>query len=385
MTTEALPPTWPPIHGSAIGCASVQTASLRSVRESPIRSGRAHGAGAGGRRGTRRRRGPHRDDRGDHRSKPRRGFDRRQPFHPAFGRCASAGVRGSPRRVHRDRRDKLAVPKEASRSKMGRSPLRTARPPATGSWPTTPYWIGPNWRRGPKPVSAYQVVGTSVARLDLPDKLAGLPRYVHDLTLVGMVYGRVVRPPSRGATLREIDTGPTEALPGVIAVVHDGLPCGRGRTRGGRAASCRPAAPRRGLGAATDTARRGRIARVPHIGADGYHRGGCLSGNGSAPASPLIRRVLPSPLPRTRLDRPLLRCRAPGDDRLEIWTHSQGVHVLRREIARVLEIPQDHLVVRHVDGSGCYGHTVPTRSDGRRGTRPRRTGPTGAGGVVTTR
>ena len=57
------------------------------------------------------------------------------------------------------------------------------------------------------------LVGTSVARLDLPDKLSGRPRYVHDLTLDGMLYGRVVRPPSRAATLLDIDTGPTETCP----------------------------------------------------------------------------------------------------------------------------------------------------------------------------
>jgi nicotinate dehydrogenase subunit B len=42
------------------------------------------------------------------------------------------------------------------------------------------------------------------------------------MTLNGMVYGRVVRPPSRGATLRDIDTGAIEQLPGVITVVRDG-------------------------------------------------------------------------------------------------------------------------------------------------------------------
>ena len=30
--------------------------------------------------------------------------------------------------------------------------------------------------------------------------------------------------------------------------------------------------------------------------------------------------------------------------------------MLRREIGRALAIPADRLVVRHVDGSGCYGH-----------------------------
>src|SRR5947209_15280727 len=74
----------------------------------------------------------------------------------------------------------------------------------------------------PKPESSYAVVGTDVARLDLPDKLTGRPRYPHDLTLDGQVYARVVRPPSRGAKLRDVDTGPTLSLPGVITVVRDG-------------------------------------------------------------------------------------------------------------------------------------------------------------------
>ena len=58
--------------------------------------------------------------------------------------------------------------------------------PATGRYP-------------PKPVSAYRVVGTSLPRLDLPDKLTGRPRYTHDLSPDGLCYGRIVRPPSRAA------------------------------------------------------------------------------------------------------------------------------------------------------------------------------------------
>src|SRR5580692_6137199 len=37
----------------------------------------------------------------------------------------------------------------------------------------------------PKSESDYEVVGTDVARLDLPDKLTGRPRYLHDLILDG--------------------------------------------------------------------------------------------------------------------------------------------------------------------------------------------------------
>ncbi|HEU5390039.1 MAG TPA: molybdopterin cofactor-binding domain-containing protein, partial [Streptosporangiaceae bacterium] len=81
--------------------------------------------------------------------------------------------------------------------------------PATGGYP-------------PKPVSAYRLVGTSAPRLDLPDKIAGRPRYAHDLSPDGLCYGRVVRPPARGATLTGLDSTAALALPGVLTVVRDG-------------------------------------------------------------------------------------------------------------------------------------------------------------------
>jgi nicotinate dehydrogenase subunit B len=66
------------------------------------------------------------------------------------------------------------------------------------------------------------VVGTSLPRLDLPDKLTGRPRYVNDLSPDGLCYGRIVRPPSRGATLAGLDPAAALALPGVLTVVRDG-------------------------------------------------------------------------------------------------------------------------------------------------------------------
>src|ERR1700682_6560034 len=119
--------------------------------------------------------------------------------------------------------DKLAVPKTELSIDDGQ--ISAADGAATSYWECaddTLLDMAANGAVAPKPVSDYRVVGTSVARLDLPDKLTGRPRYVHDMTMDGMVYGRIVRPPSRGATLRDIDTGATEQLPGVITVVRDG-------------------------------------------------------------------------------------------------------------------------------------------------------------------
>jgi CO/xanthine dehydrogenase Mo-binding subunit len=42
--------------------------------------------------------------------------------------------------------------------------------------------------------------------------------------------------------------------------------------------------------------------------------------------------------------------------RLTVWTHSQGIYILRAGIADVLGMNEDALRLIHVPGAGCYGH-----------------------------
>jgi CO/xanthine dehydrogenase Mo-binding subunit len=254
--------------------------------------------------------------------------------------------------------DKLAVPKEALTIEDGQ--IAAPNGAATSYWELADDTLLDRAASGdavPKPVTAYHIVGTNVARLDLPDKLTGQPRYVHDLTLDGMVYGRVVRPPSRGATLRDIDTGPTEDLPGVIAVVRDGnflAVVAEHEETALRAADLlrrdavwdqRPTLPDEDAlpaflsSAPTDTTVIADVGQQPRSGVArslnaSYHRPYLAHGSIGPSCAVAVA----------------------AHDGLQIWTHSQGVHMLRREIARELAIPQDRLVVRHVEGAGCYGH-----------------------------
>jgi len=46
--------------------------------------------------------------------------------------------------------------------------------------------------------------------------------FVQDLRLPGMVFGRVVRPPSYSAQLASLQDAVVKRMPGVIAVVRDG-------------------------------------------------------------------------------------------------------------------------------------------------------------------
>ncbi len=43
---------------------------------------------------------------------------------------------------------------------------------------------------------------------------------------------------------------------------------------------------------------------------------------------------------------------------LEVWTHSQGIFGLRRDLAMAFNLAETAIVVRHVPGAGCYGHNA---------------------------
>lgn len=72
-----------------------------------------------------------------------------------------------------------------------------------------------------KSVDAWRVTGTSVRKVNGESFVTGAHRFVSDMTLPGMLIGKVLRPPAYGARLSSIDLSAAKAIGGVI-VVHDG-------------------------------------------------------------------------------------------------------------------------------------------------------------------
>ena len=69
---------------------------------------------------------------------------------------------------------------------------------------------------------AYRLVGTSVPRVDIPQIVAGQHVFIQDVVVPGMLHGRLVRPPSPGASLVPIDDTSVRDLPGLVKVVREG-------------------------------------------------------------------------------------------------------------------------------------------------------------------
>lgn len=68
----------------------------------------------------------------------------------------------------------------------------------------------------------YLVIGTRPPRYDAVDKVTGRARYGPDISLPGLLHGKILRSPHAHARIRSIDTSRAQALPGVHAVVTAG-------------------------------------------------------------------------------------------------------------------------------------------------------------------
>jgi len=207
-----------------------------------------------------------------------------------------------------------------------------------------------------KAPSQHRIVGKSEPRRDLHAKVTGAA-YVHDLELPGMVFGRVLRPPSYSAKLAAFDADAIRALPGVVAVMVSGEFIGICAEREEQVVS------------ALDAARRAASWREESL----------------LPSTTEVREFLPAlPSVRSLVHRKGQDSMARSTRRLEasyskpyiahasigpscalahfergkftIWSHTQGSHHLRSQIAQVLGVALSDVEVIHEDGAGCYGH-----------------------------
>jgi CO/xanthine dehydrogenase Mo-binding subunit len=200
---------------------------------------------------------------------------------------------------------------------------------------------------GVKPCGPTRVVGKSAPRIDLPAKIAGKPSYLHDMTLPGMLFARVVRPSRPFTKLKSLeDTNIKDAM-----LVRDGSFVGVLAER--EEAAIAAAAKLRAAAVWED-------APVP----EDYHA--WLRENVServvlkelkgGASGRMLRASYTKQFVAHASIGPSCAIARLREGRLEVWTHSQGIWGLRHELSLVLNMPQDSVVVTHAEGAGCYGH-----------------------------
>ena len=227
----------------------------------------------------------------------------------------------------------------------------------------------------PKPHAEHSIVGSAAPRRDLPEKIFGTPRLIHDLELPGMAHGRVVRPSAPGAQLVSAETDAIRSMPGVIAVVRDGS----------------------FLGVVADTELHATIAAA-QLEKTTQWRETCelpdaqilpvwlraqpvetkvVSQRGDAAAAATEEYTAGSNVIKATYSRGFVAHASIGpscalarwcDDKalgagpaashsaLDVWTHSQGIFNLRTDLALAFACDAASITVHHAEGAGCYGH-----------------------------
>ncbi len=201
-------------------------------------------------------------------------------------------------------------------------------------------------------------LGAPERRRDLEAKLTG-GAYVHDLDLPGMLHAKLVLPPSVRASLVSTDVDTVRAMDGVVDVVHDGrllVVVAERESAAIRAAAALESRTRwedpgielQGSPIATMRSQ----PTEPHVARDDEGVDEALA------AGTTISASYSRPYQSHGSMSPSAGVARLQDGMLEVWSHTQGVHQLRKEIVKLVGDRADDVVVHHADGPGSYGQNA---------------------------
>ena len=192
-------------------------------------------------------------------------------------------------------------------------------------------------------------------RLDLAAKFSGAA-FIHDLDREGLLHGRVLRPSHPFERLKSLDRQAIERLPGVRSVVIDGSFVG--------VVADREDLAEHAIEIARGIAQWERERELPvDDGANGWMLGvaplsvtDVVRDSGEPPSGLTHRASYSRPyLAHTSIG-PSCALAEWRDNRLGVWSHTQGPFFLRENLARALDLQPEQIDVIHTMGAGCYGH-----------------------------
>ena len=215
----------------------------------------------------------------------------------------------------------------------------------------------------------YRVVGTRQPRVDIPAKLAGELVFVHDMRVPGMLHGRVVRPPYAGAdhgdfignTLESIDESSIAHIPGVRAVVvlRDFVGIVAEREEHAEQAMRELRVRWKAWPGMPD------LSNVAQALRDNPSTQRLLIDDGDvdgaiARAAQPMRRTYVWPYQMHASIGPscaLADWQPDATDgfALRVWTGSQSPHVLRADLAKLMDLQDVQVDVIRMEAAGCYG------------------------------
>ena len=215
----------------------------------------------------------------------------------------------------------------------------------------------------PKDPKDYKVVGTSVARFNLPPKVTAAFLYAHEVRVPGMLHGRVVRPPVVNSRPLSVDERSIANIPGVVRIVQKGNFLGVvaetewAAIRAARALKVAWSAPPAQLPAGPD-----RIYDYLQNTKPVAERVATNTGNAGAAfaqASKTFDATYRWPFQMHGMIGPSCAVADVQGNKATIWSGAQAPFITRNGIARLLGIAEHDVHFIYCEGSGCYGRLEP--------------------------
>ncbi len=210
-----------------------------------------------------------------------------------------------------------------------------------------------------KPLSEHRYIGRPVQRPDIRQKVMGEAVFVQEQRPAGMWHGQLVRPPSYGARLIDVDLPKVQAMPGVVKVVRNGSFLGvvAQRLEQAHAAAQALAQSARwtngpALPAPADVESWLRQAPSRLIETHKQPRTQGPSAHHTVKASYYRPHQMHASIG------PSAAIAQFDGQQMVVQTHSQSVFETRQSIAKLLGLPLEKVRLQHVQGSGCYGHNL---------------------------
>jgi CO/xanthine dehydrogenase Mo-binding subunit len=206
-----------------------------------------------------------------------------------------------------------------------------------------------------KATASYEVVGSSVPRLDLPAKVSGAA-FIYDVLPENLLHARMLRQPNPGASLASFDESAIRrAAKGELQIVRDANFVAFVSPIESVAQAAAVAAP---LHASWANLRRLEPAQQEAAWLKGQPSDDRRIGAPPAATPPKnpVQLTVSRPYVAHASMAPSCALAEFRDGHLTVWSHGQGMHPLRKNLAAVLGLPPDAITARHLHGPGCYGH-----------------------------
>ncbi len=206
-----------------------------------------------------------------------------------------------------------------------------------------------------RPPAEWTVLGTSVARLDIPAMASGTFEFVHNVRVPGMLHGAVVRPPAPGVGVVAIDEASVRNVSGIVRVVRRRDFVGVVAEKPWQAVQAAAALKVSWSEGAALPSPGGLYDQLRGPGSrDTYFvDSGDVDGR-LANAARVVRATYRHPY---QMHGSLGTSCAVADVRAgaTIWSATQAVYPLRSSVAALLGLSQEHVRIVFRMGSGCYG------------------------------